>query len=693
MAYRIGFDVGGTFTDFSIIDDKSGAVDYFKVPSTPDDPSRAIEQGLVGLLQKLSIDASSVSHLGHGPTVATNMAIERRGARTGLITTKGFRDVLEIGRQTRSHLYNYRVKRPEPLIPRHLRLEVNERMMADGAVRVALDEAELRLAAEKLRDEKVEAIVICFLHSYRNPSHEKRAREIVLSVLPDVYVSISSSILPEFREFERLSTTVLNAYMGPRMDRYLERLIGRVHDIGIDANLDTVHSNGGLMSVPTVKEMPVRTCVSGPAAGVIGAAVIGEEAKFKNLVTFDVGGTSTDVSVIVDGKPLFASNRMVADYPVKTPMVDIHVIGAGGGSIAAVDDANALKVGPRSAGADPGPVAYGLGGREVTITDANIVLGRLDQNALLNGTLKIDSEASRRAIEETIARPLNLSVEQAAHGVLRIAIANMNRAIHAVSTEKGHDIRDFALIAYGGAGPLHAGDLAKEAGIDTVIVPLEPGTLCARGILLSDITMDFVRSELMMATEEVWDAVRDVLGDMSVEADDWLNREGVASVDRELRTIVDARYDGQNYEVGIELADPENVGVEDFVAIFKRKHFLEYGYDIEGREVEIVNCRTQAIGHIHKRAVSFEPILTEAPQISERMVYFGGECPWQNTPVLRRDRLAAGASYVGPVILEEMSSTTVIHPGQRVSVDTQGNLIIENIAASGSLQKETSHAA
>lgn len=381
--HRIGFDVGGTFTDFTMLDESTGAVHYFKVPSTPHDPSEAIGTGLAHLVKALALNPSSVRHLGHGTTVATNLVIERKGARTGLITTRGFRDVLEIGRQTRPHLYDYDVVRPVPLVPRELRIEVDERVMSDGTVRVPLNEAQVEEAARSLAAAGVEAVVICFLHSYRRAEHERRAREIVQRVLPSAYISLSSDVLPEFREFERMSTTVLNAYMGPRMGSYLERLLGRVRDLGISAELDTVHSNGGLMSVTTAREVPVRTCVSGPAAGVIGAAEIGRAAGFANLITFDVGGTSTDVSVIVRGKPLFASDRLVADYPVKTPMIDIHVIGAGGGSIASIDDAGALKVGPRSAGANPGPVAYKLGGTEPTITDANIVLGRLDRKSVV----------------------------------------------------------------------------------------------------------------------------------------------------------------------------------------------------------------------------------------------------------------------------------------------------------------------
>ncbi len=680
MGYRIGFDVGGTFTDFTIINDESGVVDYFKVSSTPDDPSAAIESGLASLIENLEISPDQVSHLGHGTTVATNMAIERKGARTGLMTTRGFRDVLEIGRQTRPHLYNYRVRRPEPLIPRHLRLEIDERILADGSVHRPLDENAVRAAARRLVESDIEAVVICFLHSYRNPSHERRAREILAEELPGVYVSLSSEVLPEFREFERLSTTVLNAYMGPRMQRYLEKLLTRVKGLGISANLDTVHSNGGLMSVATVREMPVRTCVSGPAAGVIGAAEVGRTAGFRNLVTFDVGGTSTDVSIIVDGQPLFASDRTVAGFPVRTPMVDIHVIGAGGGSIAAVDDAGSLKVGPKSAGAVPGPVAYDRGGTAPTITDANIVLGRLDQHSLLDGRLLINAAGARAVIQDKVAGPLGIDLEDAAYGILRIAAANMNRAIHAVSTEKGHDIREFALIAYGGAGPLHAADLAREAGINTIIVPREPGTLCARGILLSDITMDFVRSELMLATPDIWREVIAVLRGMHDKAEAWLTRELVPDSERRIETMIDARYDGQNYELAVVVRDLAKLSVDGFVAEFKDRHKREYGYDIEGRAVEIVNCRVRAVGRIEKAHSRLEGVGGEDPKTGERNAFFGREIGWRQTPVLRRERLPAGMEIQGPAIVEEMSSTTVIHPSQQVIVDEFGNLIITRSA-------------
>ena len=445
--YRIGFDVGGTFTDFTLHNTATGTLRHFMVPSTPVDPSEAIEAGLRKLLETQYVAPGDIGFIGHGTTVATNMVIERRGVATGLITTRGFRDVLEIGRQVRPHLYDYTVRTPVPLVPRERRLEVSERIDAAGAVLHLLDEAEVAAAADALAAEGLEAIAICFLHSYLNDAHERRAAELVRKRLPDVYLSTSSGVLPEFREFERFSTTVINAYIGPRMERYLDRFLGRLSRLGMTVQPYTIHSNGGLMSVETVRQYPVRCCLSGPAAGVVGAAEVAREAGYANLITFDAGGTSTDVSLIECGVPAFASSRTIADYPVRSPMVDVHVIGAGGGSIAWLDDAGALKVGPRSAGADPGPVAYDTGGTEPTLTDANIVLHRLDPVALLGGRMPMDEGAARRAVADRIAAPMGLSVELAALGIIRIAVANMSRAIRSVSTEKGHDVREFRVVS------------------------------------------------------------------------------------------------------------------------------------------------------------------------------------------------------------------------------------------------------
>lgn len=674
--YRIGFDVGGTFTDFTVHDARDGSLRYFKTPSTPADPSEAIEAGLRALFEEFGIVAEEVSFVGHGTTVATNMVIERRGVRTGLITTAGFRDVLEIGRQTRPSLYDYTHANPPPLVPRALRIEVAGRIDAAGEELVPLDEAAVADAARHLGEAGVRAVAICFLHAYLRDAQERRAAEIVRAILPEAYVSTSAEVLPEFREYERFSTTVINAYVGPRMERYLDRFLARLQGLGAAAPPYTIHSNGGLMSVATVRAFPVRTCLSGPAAGVVGAAEVAREAGFPDVVTYDVGGTSTDVSLIAGGRPAFATSRLVADYPVRTPMVDVHVIGAGGGSIAWIDDAGALKVGPHSAGADPGPVAYGRGGQEPTLTDANIVLHRLDPVSLLGGRMQVQEAAARAAIEERIARPLGLTVEQAALGIIRIAVANMSRAIRAVSTEKGHDLADFALFPFGGAGPLHASAVARECGIRRVLVPQEPGTLCARGILMSDISLDFVRSEVVQVTPDSWPGILDRFAGMETEGRAWLEASEVAPERRGFARVIDARYKGQNHEVQVTLPATEGFTLEQFREGFTAAHRQEYGYDVPERAIEVVNCRLKAIGHVERPAVPPRPPMTGTPTPrATRQVHF--DAGWHDTPVFDRAALGAGLRLPGPAIVDEMSSTTVVEPGQSVTMDAAGNLILE----------------
>ena len=681
--YRIGFDVGGTFTDFTVHDTATGALHHFKQPTTPDDPSRAIADGLTALLLDRAMPPEQISFVGHGTTIATNMVIERRGVQTGLITTRGFRDVLEIGRQTRPHLYDYTVRTPPPLVPREARLEVSERIGADGAVLVALDEAAVADAARLLVIQGVQAIAVCFLHAYLNDAHERRAAEIVRAVAPDIFLSTSSGVLPEFREFERFSTAAINATIGPRMDRYLDRFLGRLRALGVTAVPYTVHSNGGLMPVDTVRQFPVRTCLSGPAAGVVGAAELARAAGFPNAITFDAGGTSTDVSLIQDGAPAFTTSRLVADYPVRTPMVDVQVIGAGGGSVAWLDDAGALKVGPRSAGAEPGPVAYGRGGTEPTLTDANIVLRRLDPAHLLGGRMAVDEAAARDAIAARIAAPLGLSVEQAALGIIRIAVANMSRAIRSVSTEKGHDVGEFVLFPYGGAGPLHAADVAAECGIRRVLVPVEPGTLCARGILLSDISLDLVRSEIIEAVGRNWPRIEGYFTGMARDGAAWLDSERVADDRRRFERVIDARYKGQNHEVQVrvDMAAPGQAvslpSLPGFLAGFAAAHRREYGYDIPDRAVEVVNCRLKAVGHIDRPNTRFAGGSGPLQPKGRREVLF--EQGWSETPVYERSGLAVGATLPGPAVIDEMSATTLIPPGWTMRVDPVGNLILEAV--------------
>jgi N-methylhydantoinase A len=676
--YRIGVDVGGTFTDFTLLNEPTGEVHFYKLPSTRHDPSEAIEAGLREMLGMLEMAAEDVAYLGHGTTVATNIVIERRGARTGMITTRGFRDVLELGRQARPSIYDYRVQKPPVLIPRDRRAEVIERIGPDGEVLTELDEGSLRAAIDMLAAAKVESIGICFLHSYRNPAHEARAAELVRELLPDAFLTVSAELLPEFREFERMSTVAVNAFVGPSMGRYLARLRGRVRDIGIGVEPYTIHSNGGLMSVEAVQAAPVRTCVSGPAAGVVGAAEIGRVAGFPNLVTFDVGGTSTDVSLVHEGRPAFTSARLVAGYPVKTPMLDIHVIGAGGGSIAAIDDAGAMKVGPQSAGADPGPVAYGRGGTEPTITDANLVLGRLDAKMLLGGRMQIDLDAARAAIASRVAEPLGIPLEEAAHGIIRIAVANMSRAIRSVSVEKGHEMADFALCAFGGAGPLHAAEVALECGLPRILIPREPGTLCARGMLLTDLSADFVRSRFADATPEAWEEMLGVFAEMEAEGRDWLERERIPATRQSFRRILDARYRGQNFEVRVDATGLGAGALDEVIERFHAAHRQEYGYDIRHRDIQFVSARLQALGEVTKAPqaeMAGGPDLSSA-RIGSRPVYVDARRGWAEAPVYDRDALPAGVDIPGPAIFNEMSTTTLILPGQTAVRDRWGNLIV-----------------
>jgi N-methylhydantoinase A len=675
---RIGVDVGGTFTDFTLLDEADGTVRFFKVPSTPRDPSEAIEDGLRQMLGLCAVPAAQVGYLGHGTTVATNIVIERRGARTGLITTRGFRDVLELGRQSRPSIYDYRVQKPPVLVPRDRRVEVTERMGPDGTVLRPLEEGTADAAIAVLRAARVESVAICFLHAYRNPDHERRVAQAVRAALPDAFVSVSSEILPEFREFERMSTTVVNAFVGPRMGRYLGALRERVRGLGIPAEPYTIHSNGGLMSVAAVMQAPVRTCVSGPAAGVVGAASIGIAAGLPDLITFDVGGTSTDVSLIEGGRPLFTSARSVAGYPVKTPMLDIHVIGAGGGSIARLDDAGALKVGPESAGADPGPVAYGRGGTQPTITDANLVMGRLEAGTLLGGRMTLDVGAARDAIERLIARPLGRSVEEAAFGIVQIANAGMSRAIRSVSIEKGYDLGRFALAAFGGAGPLHAVEVAAECDIPRVLVPREPGTLCARGMLLTDLSADYVRSHFSDADDASWRAVLALFAEMESEGASWLEREGIAPADRAFRRVLDARYRGQNFEVKVDCGGLDATGLAEMEQRFHAAHTREYGYAIAGRGIELVSARVQAIGRVrhapHARIAGGASLA--AARSGRRPVFMDPRTGWTTADIYVREALPVAVAIPGPAIINEMSATTLVRPGQAAVLDPFGNIVI-----------------
>lgn len=677
----IGIDVGGTFTDFAVYQDGMAPLNY-KIPSTPHDPSEAIETGLRRAVE-LGVEAKNITLLGHGTTVATNMVIEHRGSRTALLTTKGFRDILEIGRQERPHLYSLDILKPKPLAPRHLRFECDERIDARGTVLTPIDEDTVRAAAAEMLREKVEAVAVCFIHSYRFPQHEQRAAEILREILPDsIPVCLSSEILPEFREYERFSTTVMNAYLQPKMSRYMHRLVSRTQTIGCKVAPYTIHSNGGLMPIETARALPVQTCLSGPAAGVIGGARMVATSGLKNVITFDVGGTSTDVSLIKDETPAFTTNREVAGYPVRCPMVDVHVIGAGGGSVAHLDRAGALKVGPQSAGAQPGPAGYGNGGEHATISDANIVLHRLNPVALLDGKMPVDESASLQVVS-AIAEKLGIGTDECASGIIRIAVANMARAIRAVSVEKGHALEDFALMAFGGAGPLHASHVAMEVGINKVLIPNSPGTMCAQGVLMSDVSRDYVHTTVQIIDTQSWRASKDVCEGLISQGLEWLYSEGIDPTLCETLVIFEARYQGQNHEIPIRF---DNCSMDDFLVDFGNTHLANYGYKIETRPIEIVNIRVRVVGKTGRQPSPLPKVIGTLEQAlkEHRDVFLDDATGWQSIPVYHRTKLPTDLRIDGPAIVEELSSTTLILNGHWAIQDSYGNLVI-------TLSKETAN--
>tara|TARA_Y100001978_G_scaffold89789_1_gene80492 strand:- start:667 stop:2169 length:1503 start_codon:yes stop_codon:yes gene_type:complete len=496
--------------------------------------------------------------------------------------------------------------------------------------------------------------------------------------MPNAFLSLSCEVLPEFREYERASTTVVNAYVGPKMQDYLVRLEKNLTRNNVITSPHIMHSNGGMLTVKTAAKLPVRTCLSGPAAGVVGAATIASSAGYNNILAFDVGGTSTDVSLVLDGQPLFTSERTVAGYPVKSPAIDVAAIGAGGGSIAWIDGGGALKVGPHSAGASPGPVAYGLGGEHVTLTDANLILGRLNPSTLLAGNIALDFEKAYVKMESQISNPLDLSVEAAATGIIKIASSGIARAIRGVASAKGNSPSEFSLFAYGGAGPLCAADVNEEVGCPRIIIPPAPGTLCARGILLSDLSFDFVRSLLVIAEEDGWEAVMNNLEVLKEQANKLFINDEVIPSARSFKYYLEARYKGQSYELRIPLPGQiKSNSLVEFIAAFHAEHKKEFGYELLERPIEIVNCRLEAVGKTSKPISEKATQNKTEPEVKEtREVYFGSAFGWKETPVYERAGISHRAKVIGPAVIEEMSSTTILPPNYEATVDNRANLIL-----------------
>jgi N-methylhydantoinase A len=683
--WRVGVDSGGTFTDVAIADEATGTIGVWKVPSTPDDPSRAIAAGVVqGLAEAASAKPDEVTYFGHGTTVGTNALIQGRGARTGLITTDGFRDLLEIGRQRRPHLYDLQCDKPALLVPRDLRLEVIERLRHDGRVERPLDEAGVRIAARRLRAAGVDAVAVCLLYAYLDPGHEARACAILREELPDAFVTASHEVAPEFREFERLTTTVVNAYLGPVLARYIERLGPLLDAAGLRGPRHITQSNGGVISLSTAREQAVRTVLSGPATGVVGALEVGAQAGYRNLITFDMGGTSTDVSLIENGRPKLAGEMEVHGYPLKTPMLDIQTVGAGGGSIAYVDPGGHLKVGPQSAGGAPGPVCYGSGGVEPTVTDANVVLQTLNPSHLLGGRMPIDRPGALTAIQG-LADRLGLGLMATAQGIVSVVTSNMAKAIRLISVQRGHDPRHYVLVAFGGAGPLHAARLARELSIPRVLIPRSPGILCALGLLLADLKTNFAQTRQLPLSEDHLPRMVDAVEGLKQRAAAWFEGEGTPVVARRTVTTVDMRYAGQNYELPVPWpADlPEHERPAALRVAFEQAHNQMYGYIAPEEPIQVVTFRLEATAGVRAARLQARPPASapvESARRTLRDVWLPEAGGFAATPVYDRDRLEPGHIVEGPAIIEQMDTTTVVLPGQTATVDSWLNILIEGRA-------------
>ena len=692
--YRLGIDIGGTFTDATLINENTGEISVGKVPSTPEDPSVGFMNAADRMLLDASVSPDQVEYLVHGTTVATNAIIEKKVAPTGFITTDGFRDLLEIQRQIRPTLYDLHFEKPRPLVPRYLCFGIPERLDAQGGVLTPLDENKLMDAVQQLKREYVAAVAVCFLHSYINPTHENRAGEILREVFPDAIVSLSSEVAPEFREYFRASTTVINACIRPIVAHYLQSIEDRLREKGIEAELLVMQSSGGVFTFASASEKPVFMVESGPAAGVIAATYLGTALGHLDVISFDMGGTTAKAGLVQDGVPRVTKEYEVgtaaksgvgasrgAGYPIRTPVIDLVEIGAGGGSIAWVDSGGILRVGPQSAGADPGPVCYGKGGSEPTITDANLVLGRLNPSYFLGGEIALEVEAARKAIYEKCAQPLGMDLVETAHGIVEIANTAMTNALRLVSVQRGYDPRDFALVAFGGAGPVHANRLAIEVQIPRTVIPMSPGTTSAMGLLVTDLKHDYSRTLIQRVDQVDVDMVAIIYRELEVDGRESLEREGMNPEKITFLHQVDMRYVGQSYELTIPLSEGKlgAAEIEGVLAQFHREHDRAYGYSAPNEPAEFVNLRLSAIGKINKpqlRELGKEEDDISTAQKESRSVYFDERKDFVECPIYDRYRLSAGCVLEGPAIVEEIDATTVIHPGYDALVDKFGNLIL-----------------
>lgn len=684
MRYNLGIDVGGTFTDVLVFDPQTRSLTVEKVLSTPEDQSIGLMNGIRQACTTLGTGIGDLQLILHGSTVVTNMLLEEKGARGGLLVTRGHREILHLARAwTPGPLYGWMgMQKPDPIVDLADTREVNERIDAAGAVVEPLDEAQVRAAIDELVAAGIETLTIAFLNSYVNPEHERRARAIAVDAYPDLPVSISSELVAEYREYERTLTTVINAYVRPQVIRYIRNLTSTLRHEGFGGRLNIVRSDGGTMSAQAAQDRPVDITFSGPSGGVVGAAYLAREVGVPNVLTLDMGGTSTDVALVRDGTPTIQREVQIGYYQFNSRTVDVHSVGAGGGSIAYLTLAGSLRVGPRSAGADPGPACYGRGGTEPTVTDANVVLHRIPPGTRLGGSLELDEEAARRAVAK-VADGLGIDVEAGAQAILDIANENMHAALRVVSVERGYDPREFGLVAFGGAGPLHANALARLIHASPVIIPGTPGVLSAFGFLASDVQNEFARTYLKIAEETPVDDLRRALAALREEAVAWLESEGVPEADRSFDFFADCRYYRQDIQISCRLS-PGDLG-DDYAAAlraeFEGQHQRRYGFDLDA-PVEIATLRV--VGRGAMRGVTLPSIEEGGEDPSPALdryeqVYFDGA--WQRTPIYRRYDLVAGNRLQGPAIVVQDDSTVVIEPGYAAVVDRFGNLIIRGDGA------------
>ncbi len=687
-------DIGGTFTDATLIDEATGAVFVSKSATTPRNLTLGFKNAANAVMRRASVMPGDIRYLVHATTVATNSIIEGRVAATAFITTSGFRDLLEIARQVRPTLYDLMFEKPRPLVPRHMCYEVTERLDASGNVLIPIDEDEVLRVAARIKEQGVEAIAVCFLHSYLNPVHEARAGEILAAELPGVRVSLSSHVAPEIREYVRASTTVINAIIQPTVFKYLRELEEDLRATGIPGELLVMQSSGGVFTFQAARQKPVFMVESGPAAGVIAANFVGNNLGYREIISFDMGGTTAKAGLIQNGRPRVTKDYEVgsvarsavggsraAGYPIRTPVIDLVEVGAGGGSVAWVDSGGILRVGPRSAGADPGPVCYGKGGKDPTVTDANLVLGRLNPAYFLGGEIHLDIDAARLAIEGKCAEPMGMDVVEAAHGIIEIANAAMVNALRLVSVQRGLDPRDFALVAFGGAGPLHANRLAEEIEAPVTVIPISPGATSAIGLLVTDLTHDYATSFIQRTDQADLDAIENAFRLLEEQGKNALEREGVDPQQMSLRRQLEMRYVGQSFELVIPLSESGQrmFEVDEVVKRFHQDHQATYGTSTTDAPVEIVNLRVTAIGRIDKpklREIGRAGGDVTAAQKATRPVFFRETTGMVECPIYDRYALGAEMTVEGPAVVEEVDSTIVIHSGYEASVDRFGNLLL-----------------